>query len=226
MLLVLAAGLLLLLLVGPRLYVAWALSRHAGERLDFPGTGGQLARHLLDQAGLHDVAVERTDAGDHYDPIARTVRLGPMHLDGRSITAVAVAAHEVAHAVQHRDRMRLFDVRLTLVRLLRPIEQVAFAVLVAAPLLAILVRSPLLFLLQIVLVIGLNALAVVVHLLTLPVELDASYGRALPALAQGGHLAGADLGRARTVLRAAALTYVAGALVTMLNLARLARVFR
>lgn len=226
MLIVFAIGLLLLLLVGPRLYVAWTLAQHATERPDFPGTGGELTRHLLDAAGLPDVKVERTDTGDHYDPAARTVRLGPANLDGRSITAVAVAAHEVAHAVQHRDGMRLFDVRLTLVRLLRPIEQVAFGILLAAPLIAVVVRSPVVFALQILLVIGLNALAVVVHLVTLPVELDASYRRALPALDTGGYLAGADLSRARTVLRAAAMTYVAGALLTMLNLARLARAFR
>src|SRR5581483_1601878 len=96
------AGLVLLGMVfGPQLWVRHVMRRHGVERPDLPGTGAELARHLLDAAELTSVAVEKTDRGDHYDPDTRSVRLLPQHYDGRSITAVAIAAHEVSHAVQH-----------------------------------------------------------------------------------------------------------------------------
>src|SRR5215831_11195209 len=97
----LASLILLAALLGPQWWVRHVLARHGGERSDLPGTGGELARHLLDEAGLRGVKVELTGNGDHYDPVERAVRLLPQHHDGRSVAAVAVAAHEVSHAVQH-----------------------------------------------------------------------------------------------------------------------------
>src|SRR5687767_13762886 len=95
------AGLLLLAIVfGPQLWVRHVLKKHGDDRPDLPGNGAELARHLLDEAGLQHVTVEETGLGDHYDPEALAVRLLPQHHDGRSIAAVAVAAHEVSHAVQ------------------------------------------------------------------------------------------------------------------------------
>jgi uncharacterized protein len=224
---VLAAALLvLLLLVGPMLWVRAVMATHGADRPDLPGTGGELARHLLDEAGLHDVVVERTDEGDHYDPAARAVRLSPGNLDGRSLTAVAVAAHEVAHAVQHRDGMALFRLRMRLAGVLVHTDRIARVVLLATPVVALLLRSPALMAAQAALAVGVMAIGVVVHLATLPVEWDASFRRALPALDRGGYIAGRDLRRARGVLRAAAFTYVAGALVSLVNLARWVRVFR
>ena len=222
---VLGALALLALILGPMLYVRWIMAWHGKERADIPGTGGELARHLLDAEGLTDVTVELTDEGDHYDPEARAVRLSPEYLDGRSITALAVAAHEVGHAIQHRERMVLFDLRLRLARGLLVVDRAAAVVLVAAPLVAAVTRAPGLMAAQIAAGLGLVGLSVVAQLVTLPLEWDASYRRALPTLARG-YLAPDDLPRARSVLRAAALTYVAGALLSVLNLARMARVFR
>jgi Zn-dependent membrane protease YugP len=91
-----------LLLFGPQLWVQVVLRRHSEPRADFPGTGGEFARHLLTQLGLESVNVEPTDAGDHYDPASRTVRLTADRLYGKSLTAVVVAAHEDGHALQHR----------------------------------------------------------------------------------------------------------------------------
>src|SRR4051812_38072877 len=98
-----ALGLLIVLAVvfGPSFWVRHMLNRHSAERVDFPGTCGELARHLLDEAGLQTVSVDVTDLGDHYDPDAQAVRLLPAHYNGRSVSAIAIAAHEVSHAVQH-----------------------------------------------------------------------------------------------------------------------------
>jgi Zn-dependent membrane protease YugP len=211
---------LIALMFGPQIWIRRVLSRHGVDRPDLPGTGAELARHLLDEADLQNVQVERTDLGDHYDPMAQTVRLLPQHHDGRSVAAVAVAAHEVSHAVQHARGEATFMRRLNLVTKLVWVERAAMGILLAAPFVFILVRSPALVLLQVLAGVALMAIRIVVHLMTLPVEFDASFGKALPALTRGRYLSAGDLPAARSVLTAAAYTYVAAALATLLNVAR------
>lgn len=218
--------LLLAAIFGPQFWVRHEMSRHAAARPDLPGTGGELARHLLDRFQLGAVAVEATDAGDHYDPDARAVRLSPANHDGRSITAVAVAAHEVGHAIQHAQGSALFALRTGLARLLGRIDKVAMVVLVTAPFIAIMTRVPSIGLFQLGLAVALLGIGLVVHLVTLPLEIDASFGKALPILTTDGYLDAADVPAARGVLRAAAFTYVAGALVGLLNFLRLLRLIR
>jgi hypothetical protein len=221
---VLGVAALLALLFGPGLWVRAVMRRHGAERPDFPGTGGELARHLLDVAHLKDVRVEETPPGtDHYDPIARAVRLAPENLHGRSVTAVAVAAHEVGHAVQHRDGDPLLMTRTRWAGALDGVNKIAFGLLLSIPLLAIILKSPTVAAIQALAIVALIGARVLVHALTLPVEIDASFKRALPALERGGYLTPQDLPAARSVLKAAALTYVAGALATLIDIARVWR---
>ncbi len=231
LLLIFGVGLLLALVFGPSLWAQWTLKRYADERPDFPGTGSELARHLLDEAGLEEVTVETLPAGkqgggDHYDPEARAVRLSPAYHDGRSLTAVAVAAHEVGHALQHAGGYGPLATRTRLIRHSRLIQRLGSAIIMAGPLLAIVVHSPLLTVVCIGAGILTLALEVVIHLVTLPVEFDASFGRALPVLRQGRYLDEGDLPGARRILRACALTYVASSLSSLLNLARWIRYLR
>jgi Zn-dependent membrane protease YugP len=149
----------------------------------------------------------------------------PQHHDGRSVAAVAVAAHDVACRAA-RQRERAFAIRFDLVRKLVWVDRIASGLLLLAPVILILVRAPFLFGLQIVAGLALLAARVAVHVVTLPVELDASFGKALPVLERGRYLSAADMPAARTVLRAAAFTYVASALMTLLNIARWFRVLR
>jgi Zn-dependent membrane protease YugP len=222
--LLVAGGLLVLTLVfGPQLWIRYVLKKHGVEREDLPGNGAELARHLLDEAGLQSVKVELTDLGDHYDPEERAVRLLRPHHDGRSIAAVAVAAHEVSHAVQHARGEPSFMRRFVLVSKLIWVERAASIVLMAAPIVFAVIRSPALFLLELAAGIALLAIRVVVHVTTLPVEFDASFGKALPVLLRGRYLGAGDLPAARSVLQAAAFTYVAAALATLLNLLRWVR---
>ena len=221
---IIAGGVFLLLLVfGPMAYVKWAMARHGDDRPDLPGSGGELARHLLNEAGLAHVSVEPTDEGDHYDPGALAVRLSPEHFDGRSVTAVAVAAHEVAHAVQHRDGACLFNLRLALARIVSPLRMGAVALMTVLPLLGAVAGAGHLVLPSMALALGVFVLSVALQLVTLPLEFDASFARALPALRAGGYLAERDLTAAQRVLRAAAMTYVAGTFLSLLQLARVIR---
>jgi uncharacterized protein len=223
-----ALGLMLLiaLVFGPQWWIRRVMARHGGDRPDLPGTGGEFARHLLDEAKLRDVKVELTGDGDHYDPETRAVRLLPDHHDARSVTAIAVAAHEVSHAIQHARGEPAFARRVDLVRQLIWVERLAMGILILAPVLFILFKSPALVALQVLAGIALLGIRVAVHVVTLPVELDASFAKALPVLEGRNYLSGPDLPAARSVLRAAALTYVAAALATLLNVARWFRILR
>jgi uncharacterized protein len=224
--LAIASLILLALLFGPQWWVRHVLARYGVERADLPGTGGELARHLLDEAGLRGVKVELTGDGDHYDPVERTVRLLPQHHDGRSVAAVAVAAHEVSHAVQHARGERGFARRFDLVRNLTWVERLASGILLLAPVVFILVKAPILLVLQLLAGFALLAVRVLVHVMTLPVEFDASFGKALPALTRGRYLSAKDMPAARNVLWAAAWTYVAAALATLVDVARWLRLLK
>jgi len=223
----LAAVVLLLLLAlvfGPSLWIRHVLKMHGVDRPDLPGTGGEFARHLLDEAKLEQVKVEMTNEGDHYDPTMRAVRLSPDHHDGRSVAAVAVAAHEVSHAIQHARGERAFKLRLDLVSQLVWVDRLATGILVLVPIVFMLVKSPTLAFVQVVAALALLGIHVVVHLVTLPVEFDASFGKALPVLEGRRYLSEQDMPAARSVLRAAAFTYVAAALATLLNVLRWFRI--
>jgi len=224
MLYIALAFLLAAVIFGPQFWVRYEMDRHAADRPDLPGTGGELARHLLDRFGLASVVVETTAAGgDHYDPDARTVRLSPGNHDGRSITAVAVAAHEVAHAVQHAQGSRLFGIRTGLARFLGMVDKVAMVILITAPVVMVLTRVPTIGLFQFGAALALLGIGLVVHLVTLPVEFDASFGKALPILQHENYLHPDDMPAARGVLRAAAMTYVAASLMGLLNFLRILR---
>jgi Zn-dependent membrane protease YugP len=216
---------LLLLLFGPHLWVQAVLRRHATPRPDFPGTGGEFARHLLTQLGLESVSVGATDVGDHYDPDSRTVRLTADKLDGKSLTAVVVAAHEVGHALQHRLGYAPLRWRTRLATLATTAQQLGNGLFLLAPLLAALTRAPSSGLLLVIAGLASFGSATLVHLITLPVEWDASFRRALPLLATG-YLSEDDRKKARQILTAAALTYVAGSLASLLNLWRWLRWIR
>lgn len=223
---ILGAALLAILIFAPQWWVKRVLAEHQRERDDLGGTGADLARLLLDKADLRHVKVELSDGGDHYDPSAEIVRLSLPHHDGRSIAALAVAAHEVGHALQHAHGDRAFALRGRLAPGIIWFERLAQIVFFSIPLLGALARSPPLIALQIGTVVALMASRLLLHLVTLPVELDASFRRALPILAAGRFVPTDDLAAARRVLKAAALTYVAAALVSLVDVTRLIRIMR
>ncbi|MCL7930568.1 zinc metallopeptidase [Halomonas llamarensis] len=209
---------LLAIFVLPNLWAKWVLKRHTRGRNDYPGTGAELADHLLRRFGVEGVKVERTEQGDHYDPEARRVRLSSGHYDGRSLTAVTVAAHEVGHAIQHYEGYTPLIARSRLVKLAQKAEKVGAILMMAAPFLFILTRLPG----GLALVVGMAVVsfgtAAVVHLVTLPVEFDASFNRALPMLKD--YVPPYDMPGARHVLTACAFTYVAASLASVMNLGR------
>jgi Zn-dependent membrane protease YugP len=212
---------LLLLVYGPQWWARYTFRRYAGTLERIPGTGGELARHLLDRFGMQEVPVERGEpGGDHYDPEARAVRLAPDNYDHNSLTAVAVAAHEVGHAIQHQRNEPKLALRHRLVRIAQTTQQLGAGAMFLLPVVMAVTRAPSSGLLMAAIGLGSMASATLVHLVTLPVELDASFGKALPILRAGRYIRSEDEVAVRRVLRAAAFTYVAGSLASLLNLAR------
>ena len=218
--------LIVLVVVGPSYWVKHTMEKYSEPADRYSFTGAQLARDLLDHAKLPHVGVEVTQLGDHYDPLEKMVRLTQDKFNGRSLTAITVAAHEVGHAIQDEDNYAPLALRTRLVQLAAPAEKLGAGILMLAPVIMALLRSPaagLLFLAGGALTLGSAAL---VHALTLPMELNASFARALPMLERERYLIEGDLPHARRLLSAAAWTYVAASLMTLLNMARWLAILR
>ncbi len=205
---------------GPGLWVRRVMDRYSKPADRYSGTGATLARHLLDKSGLNSVSVEVTAAGDHYDPDDKAVRLTEDKFNGHSLTAITVAAHEVGHAIQDRDGYAPLRLRSQLVRASRKFERLGAGVLLVSPFIGALTRAPALGVVMFVAGFITLGTSTLVHLSTLPTEFDASFSRALPMLDQYGILKKVDRPHARRILMAAALTYVAASLMSLLNIAR------
>ena len=208
----------------PGFWVKSVLKKHNHERSDFPGNGADMARHLLQKLNIDDVKVEVTEHGDHYDPQDKAVRLTKDRFEGRSLTGVVVAAHEVGHAIQHHNNESLFTLRGGLARLSWLVSKAAPVFLAATPLLIWI--NPALSRWTLIAAVGSMLIGVLVNLATLPVEWDASFGKAMPMLEEGQYFSQSDMGSARHILTAAAMTYVAASLASLLNLGVLARLLR
>lgn len=226
MIYVLAICAFIVLIYGPQLWVRWILNRYNREpENNFPGTGGELARHLLDRYELQEVSVEVTEIGDHYDPGARAVRLTRDKFDGKTMTAITVAAHECGHAFQHAATEPMFMMRTRLAGAAAIAQRVGSFLLFVAPFSAMVTKLPSAALLNISGAFLIMGFAIMMHFLTLPVEIDASFKKALPLL-ESGYLEQRQMPAARSILRAAAWTYVAASLASLLNFWRWLAVLR
>lgn len=182
-------------------------------------TGAQAADRLLHNAGIYDVQIEHVAGNltDHYDPRNKVLRLSDTTYGSNSIAAVGVAAHECGHAIQHAKGYAPLAIRSTLVPVANIGSTIAWPLIFLGVLLS---WNNTLISIGIILF----SLAVLFQLVTLPVEFNAS-SRALRLLEENGILHGEEVGHTRKVLSAAALTYVAGAAASILQLLRLILLF-
>ncbi|MHB2147572.1 zinc metallopeptidase [Calditrichota bacterium LG25] len=177
-------------------------------------TGAQVAKQILQRNGIYDVEIEAVagELTDHYDPRVKKVRLSEYNYRSNSLASIAVAAHEVGHAIQHAQGYAPLKLRHAIL----PVTN--FASYAAFPLFFIgfLFNGGMLMQLGIIFF----AAVVLFHVVTLPVEFNASW-RALAQLKSTGLLMSTEVTAARKVLTAAALTYVAAAAMALLQLIRL-----
>ncbi len=201
--------------------VKWAFAKYSKLPAYSGMTGAEVAQRILDHQGICDVKVEHTRShqwfgiggdgilDDHYDPRVKTVRLSPQIYQGTSQAAVAIAAHEVGHAIQHAKAYAPFKLRNVMAPAAAFGSNIAYLFLMMgfiANALSFIKIGVLLF-----------SVAVAFQLVTLPVEWDAS-NRAKKLLVDYGIVAGQDSQGVAKVLNAAALTYVAAAAAALLNL--------
>jgi Zn-dependent membrane protease YugP len=177
-------------------------------------TADQVSRELLDRFGLQRVPVERVPGQltDHYDPRGKVLRLSDAVAGNNSIAAIGVAAHEVGHAIQDKENYAFLRFRNAIV----PVVNIGSTLSMPLFFIGLIMGSMNLLNIGIALFCG----VLLFHLVTLPVEFDAS-ARALKLLSQTGLLSSDEIGGARSVLNAAALTYVAALVMTVLQLVRL-----
>lgn len=220
-----------LILIPGTLLMLWAQSRVKGtyhRYAQIPSkmgmTGAQVARTILSQMGIADVKVEQVagELTDHYDPSAKTVRLSQGIYGSSSLAAAAVAAHECGHVLQDKKGYTFMNVRAALVPAANLGSQIGpLLVIVGIFLSAMGTISSLFINVGILLFIG----AIAFHIVTLPVEFDAS-NRALKLIDDLGILQGEENRGAKAVLQAAAWTYVASALYAVLQLVQLLLISR
>ena len=217
-----AAGALIVfvLIFGPSLWVKLIMARYSSEKPEMPGTGGELAKHLIKRFSLENVKVEITELGDHYDPIEKKVRLSQEHYESKSLTAIAIAAHEIGHAIQDQQGDKRLATRTKMAPVVDRVARWSAVILSLSPLIGIITRHPMPF--SFLLVLGLSGFIarMMVHAVTLPIEFDASFSKALPLLREGNYVSPSNEKAVSRILRAAALTYVSAALADILNLGR------
>ncbi|MDQ0148894.1 zinc metallopeptidase [Eubacterium multiforme] len=177
-------------------------------------TGEQVARMMLNEAGLSFVNIEvvNTKLGDHYDPSQKVLRLSPEVYSGTSIASAGIAAHEVGHAIQDKEAYKPLRLRNSIVPIVNFGSSISWILFIVG----IFMGSSLFLNLGILLFSG----VVVFQLVTLPVEFNASK-RAINVLEGRGILYGDEVNGAKKVLGAAAMTYIASALMAIAQLLRL-----
>lgn len=206
-----------LIWVAPALLLAaWAQMKvhaayGAAKQEPAPLSGAAAARHILNTAGLSYIDIEETPGylSDHYDPAAKVLRLSPDNFRGRSLAAVGIAAHEAGHAIQDAQQYGFLVVRNAAV----PVANFGGGISMLLLMLGLFMHLPFLFWAG----IALFSCVVFFQLVNLPVEFDAS-NRAKRVLVELGIVPASDMAHVNGVLNAAAWTYVAGTLQSVLTL--------
>lgn len=199
--------------------ISSSYNRYKKEKNTCKLTGQEVARRILDENGLQDIHVIeiKGELTDHYDPTRKVVRLSTDIFHGDTVAAAAVAAHECGHAIQDKENYTFLRIRSAIY----PVVNVATSVSYYIILIGFLFQA----LKLVYLGIGLTCCGLLFQLVTLPVEFDASK-RALNKLEKYHLLAEVEIEGAKNVLSAAALTYVAGVMASILQILRLLLIAR
>ena len=211
--------LIILIPLVAQIKISSSYNKYKRERNTCNLTGQEVARRILDENGLDDIHVVEIKGflTDHYDPTRKVVRLSTDIFHGDTIAAATVAAHECGHAIQDKENYTFLRIRSAIYPVVNAATRVSYYIILLG------------FLLQalklVYLGIGLTCCGLLFQLVTLPVEFDASK-RALNKLEEYNLLASNEIDGARNVLTAAALTYVAGVIASILQILRLLLIAR
>ena len=201
----------------PSIWVSYVLKKNNEILPDMPFTGKELGLKLLKENKLDNVLIEPIKQVDHYNPLEKKVRISEEKLNKKSITSIAVVAHEIGHAIQDKENYKPLLLRQKLIEKTIIFQRVgSFLLIIGLPSIFAITKSPFITFLAAILIMGCLSTNVVIHLITLPVEFDASFKRALPILQK--YVPNENMRQCRSVLRAAAFTYLAQSIVSIFRL--------
>ena len=201
----------------PSMWVTHVLKKNNKILPDMPFTGKELGLKLLKESKLDNVLIESIHQADHYNPIEKKVRISQDKLNKKSITSIAVVAHEIGHAIQDKENYKPLLLRQKLIEKTIIFQRIgSFLLIIGLPSIFAITKSPFITFLAAILIMGCLSTNVVIHLITLPVEFDASFKRALPILQK--YVPKENMRQCRSVLRAAAFTYLAQSIVSIFRL--------
>ena len=201
----------------PSIWVSYVLKKNNEILPDMPFTGKELGLKLLKENKLDNVLIEPIKQVDHYNPLEKKVRISEEKLNKKSITSIAVVAHEIGHAIQDKENYKPLLLRQKLIEKTILFQRVgSFLLIIGLHSIFAITKSPFITFLAAILIMGCLSTNVVIHLITLPVEFDASFKRALPILQK--YVPNENMRQCRSVLRAAAFTYLAQSIVSIFRL--------
>ena len=182
-----------------------------------PFTGNELGLKILQENKLENVLIEPIKQIDHYNPLEKKVNISEDKLYKKSITSIAVVAHEIGHAIQDKENYKPLLLRQKLIEKTMIFQRAgSFLLIIGLPSIFAITKSPFITFLAAIIIMGCLSTNVLIHLITLPVEFDASFKRALPILQR--YVPKENMRQCRSVLRAAAFTYLAQSIVSIFRL--------
>ena len=200
----------------PKFWLSYSMKKGDKELVNMPFNAEEFGKLILKENDLTGVKIEETQAVDHYDLNDRTVRVKEGRLEKKSLTSLTIVCHEIGHAIQHNEEYEPLVQRTNLVQKTQWISRLGGVILYSALPLILATGSFGFIKLSLLLVICSVLVGVLIHLITLNVEIDASFNRAMPILKE--KIPEEYHAQCNNVLKAAAFTYVIGALTSFLSL--------
>ena len=200
----------------PKFWLSYSMKKGDKELINMPFNAEEFGKLILKENDLTGVKIEETQAVDHYDLNDRTVRVKEGRLEKKSLTSLTIVCHEIGHAIQHNEEYEPLVQRTNLVEKTQWISRLGGVILYSALPLILATGSFGFIKLSLLLVICSVLVGVLIHLITLNVEIDASFNRAMPILKE--KIPEEYHAQCNNVLTAAAFTYVIGALTSFLSL--------
>ena len=200
----------------PVIWINYVFKKNDEILPNMPFNGIEFGNQLIKELELKDVCLEKTLIGDHYDLEQRKVKVGEDRLRKKSLTSISIICHEIGHAIQHAENYTPLITRTKLVKNTLWINKIAFAVVyIGLPIIFATGYLPLIKVCILLILLSLF-IGVVIHLVTLEVELDASFNKAMPIIKKKIPEVYHD--SCRSILRAAAFTYVVGVFKNLISL--------
>ena len=206
-----------LVLFLPSLWVNYVLRKFNVTFSDMPFTGKELGEEILKEQNISSVSINSIKQLDHYNPIEKKIHISEDKINKKSITSISVVAHEIGHAIQDRENYKPLKLRQTLIEKTLILQRIgSFLLIIGLPSIFAFTKSPFITFIAALIIMGCLTTNVLIHLITLPVEFDASFKRALPILTK--YVTRENMYQCKAVLRAAALTYLAQSIVSIFRL--------